>query len=84
MDSTTVVAVVTDVQTIGDEILETLSTFAPGVAVPAEAAQVILDLIAKFASKAISAYSAASGTPITAETLTALLPNISPLSAPTA
>lgn len=82
MDSTTVVAVVTDVQTIGDAILEEVGALVPGTAVPAAAAEKILDLLAELASKAITAWGAASNTPINAETIAALLPNATPLSPP--
>lgn len=84
MDSTTVVSVVTDVQTIGDAILEEVGGLVPGAAIPAAAAEKILDLLSQLAKSAIAGFSAASGVPITVETLTALLPNTTPLTAPDA
>lgn len=83
MDSTTVVTVVTDVQVIGDTILEEVGALVPGYAIPAATAEKIVDLLSQLASKAITAWGAASGTPITAETLAALLPNATPLTQPT-
>lgn len=83
MDSTTVVTVVTDVQVIGDAILEEVGSLVPGATVPAVTAEKILDLLAKLASKAITAWGAASNTPITPETIAALLPNPEPLTPPT-
>lgn len=82
MDSTTVVSVVTDVQAIGDAILVEIGSVVPGEAVPAATAQAVLDLLSQLASKAITAWGAASGTPITTETITALLPNQTPLTLP--
>ena len=82
MDSGTVVSVVTDVQAVGDAILLEVESLIPGAAIPAAAAQKILDLLAELASKAITAWGTASGTPITVETITALLPNPTPLTAP--
>lgn len=82
MDSGTVVTVIAEVQVVGDEILETLAGFAPGVAVPAEVAETVLNLLAKYVTKSITAFSAASGTPITAESIMALLPNADPLTPP--
>lgn len=84
MDSTTVVSVVTDVQVIGDAILEEAGAIVPGAAIPAAAAQKILDLLSQLASKAIVAWGAASSMPITAETIAALLPDPTPLTAPDA
>lgn len=84
MDSTTVVSVVTDVQAIGDAILVEVGSVLPGEEIPAAAAQAVLDLLSQLASKAITAWGAASGTPITPETIAALLPNPTPLTPPTA
>ena len=73
---------ISEVQAVGDTILTTLETVDPGVALPAATAEVILDLVAKMAAKALTAWSEASGTPITVESIQALLPNQTPLSAP--
>ena len=70
---------VEEIQAAGDMILSSIETLAPGVAVPAGIAQMLLDL----ASKAVGAWAAASDTPITIEALQALLPNPVPLTPPT-
>lgn len=84
MDSTTVVSVVTDVQAIGDAILVEVGSVVPGAAVPAAVATKVLDLISQLFTKAATAWNAAGGTPITVETITALLPNATPLTPPDA
>lgn len=82
MTSSDVSTAVSEVQAVGDTILTTLQAVDPGVAIPAATAEVILDLIAELAAKALTAWSNASGTPITVESIQALLPNQTPLSAP--
>lgn len=82
MTSTEITSAVTEGQAIGDSILEAVGALAPGVAVPAAFAETILNLLAKYIGKAVEGYSAASGTPITAESIATLLPNQIPLSAP--
>lgn len=82
MDTSTVITAVQETQAIGDTILATLSAVDPAVALPDAAAQQILDLVAQMATKALTAWSASSGVAITAESVTALLPNPTPLTAP--
>lgn len=84
MTTGTVTTVVTEIQAIGDTILETLKVADPAVALPAEAAETVFNLIGELVSKALTAYSAAAGIPITVDTVSALLPNPTPLSTPTA
>jgi len=84
MTSTEITSAVTEGQAIGDSILEAIGALAPGVAVPAAFAETILNLLAKYVSKAVIAYSGASGTPITADSIAALLPNQTPLTPPDA
>lgn len=84
MDTGTVTTIVTDVQTLGDAILEEVGALIPGADVPAATAEKVVDLLAQFATKALTAWGAASNTPITPETITALLPNPTPLTQPTA
>ena len=74
---------VQEVQSIGDAILQELEAAVPSVDGPAVIAGTALDLIATLAQKALSAWSAASGTPITVESVQALLPNPTPLTPPT-
>jgi len=79
-----VTTAITSAQAIGDTVLKTIEGIDPAVDVPAESAGTILDLTAQLVTAALTAYSAASGTPIDATTIAALLPNATPLSAPTA
>lgn len=83
MDATNVATIVTDVQVIGDAILAEVGTLIPGLEAPTATAQRILDLLAQLASKAIAAWGEASDMPITAEAITALLPNQELLTPPT-
>lgn len=83
MTSTEVQTTISEVQAISDSILKTIEATDPGVALPAGTAQAIVDLFAELANKALTAWSASAGTPITVETLQALLPNPTPLDAPT-
>lgn len=84
MNTTQISTAVSEVQAIGDTILSTLQAVDPGVALPAASAQIILDLLAKFAAVGLTAWSNASGTLITVESIQALLPNQTPLTAPDA
>lgn len=84
MNAGAISTAVSEVQAIGDTILATLEQVDPAVSVPAATAEVILDLAAKYAVKALTAWSNASGTPITVESIQSLLPNPDPLSLPDA
>jgi hypothetical protein len=75
---------VTAVQQVGNTILSTIEAVDPAIDVPANEASVILTLVASLATAALTAWSNASGTPITVESVTALLPNATPLPTPTA
>ena len=57
---------------------------ATSVELPVEAAEVVLPILGKLVAAAVTGYSNASGTPITIETITALLPNATPLPKPPA
>ncbi len=83
MDLTKAAGTVSKIQEISGEILGTISAVDPAIAPEAEAAAGLVSLFGALASKALSAWSDASGTPITAESVQALLPNAAPLSAPT-
>lgn len=82
MNTTTVTSTIAEAQAIGDEILATLEIVVPGTAVPDALAQKLLDLISKYAQTAIAGWSAASGTPITPESVAALMPDQTPLPDP--
>lgn len=75
-------SIVTEIQGIADTILATIGVAAPGVALETAAAAGLVDLFSQLASKALAAYSEASGTPINSDTVTALLPNPTPLTPP--
>lgn len=84
MNSDQVVNAINEVKLVGDTILSTLQVAEPGVALPAASAEIILNLIADLVSKALTAYSAASGVAITVESVQALVANTTPLTAPDA
>lgn len=70
------------VQSIGNSILTTVAGVDPAADVPVAEAGAILNLTAGLVTAALTALSNASGTPITAETVMALLPNAVPLPEP--
>jgi chemotaxis protein CheY-P-specific phosphatase CheC len=82
MTAAQVAADVTAAQAIGNTILDTVSAVDPAADVPAAEAGAILNLTGQLVSAALTAWSNASGTPITAETVAALLPNATPLPEP--
>ena len=84
MNTDTVVTVLNEIKLGADTVLSTLGAVSPGVAVPAASAEFILDELLKLATSALLAYSAASGVPITVESVQALVANSIPLSAPDA
>jgi hypothetical protein len=73
---------ITEVQQTGDLILAAIEGLDPAAEVDAELAGKVLDMSADLAIKAITAWSAASSTPITADSIMALLPNATPLTPP--
>lgn len=82
MTAAGVSSIVSEVQGAGDTILGLLEAFDPNAEIPDEQAAGIVDEVANMATKALAAWSAAAGTPITAESVLALLPNATPLTAP--
>ncbi len=78
-----VVTAVQEVQTVSGTILATIEATDPAVTSEAETAGALVTLIGSLISSALTAYSAASGTPITVESVQALLPDATPLNAPT-
>jgi hypothetical protein len=69
-----VATTVTEIQQAGDLILQEIETFAPSVAVPASVAEMLLDL----AAKAVAAWAAAAGVPVTVENLQLLEAKLNP------
>lgn len=82
MTAEQIAAYVEAVQAAGNTILNTVEAITPGEDVPAETAEVILNLIAVMATKALAAWSAAAGVPITVDSVKGLLPNPTPLTPP--
>jgi hypothetical protein len=77
-------AAIAEAQSIADAAAKAVETYLPGEAIPAAAIAGVVDLTSLLAQKAVATFSAASGTPITAESVMALLPNPAPLTPPTA
>lgn len=82
MTAAQVATAVQEGQDVADTILETIEGLNLAAAIPAGAAQTVLDLTAQLVQKALAAWSSASGQPITAESVQALLPNAAPLDPP--
>lgn len=78
----TVVTAVTEIQQVGTSILEIVKKEDPAVELPVDATESIIALAGDMAVKALSAWSAASGVPITVDSVKALLPNSAPLDLP--
>ena len=70
---------ISEIELIAKEILGTVTALDPAITVPVTVAEALAELVAK----ALSAWSAASGTPITADSVLALLPDPTPLTPPT-
>ena len=77
----------TAIESIVQQGLKTADSFVAGdaqIAVPIELAEAILPIVEDLVNKALTAWSTASGQPITVETVQALLPNATPLTPPSA
>lgn len=75
---------VAEVQAVADAILKLIEVDVPPVAGEAAVSQSILDEIATLLLKALAAYQAAAGTPITVEAFQALYADSTPLTPPDA
>ena len=73
---------ITAVQATGDAILAAIEGADPAAAVPAETAAAIVDLASELVQAAVTAWSNASGTPVTAANIAALMIPNTPLPAP--
>lgn len=71
------------ITSIAEQGLKTVEGFVPSAAVPAEIVGAVLPLVEQLVAKALTAWSKASGEAITVETVTALLPDATPLTPPT-
>lgn len=83
MSIQTTASTVGEVAQIANQILLTIGTLDPAIAPETTAIAGIESLVLELVTKALAAYSAASGIPITVESVTALLPNQEPLTPPT-
>ncbi len=77
-----VAATITEVSSVADQILKELAV-VPAIGAGAAVADNVLVLVTDLVTKALTAWSTASGVPITPESVAALLPNATPLTAPT-
>ena len=84
MNTQTVSSAVSEVQAVADAILSTIGLVDPAVSGATVFTKVTLALFAQLVDKALAAYLAAAGVPITPETIAALLPNPTPLTPPVA
>jgi hypothetical protein len=75
-----VLTILQEVEEANNTILATVEALDPALELPVEVVQAIEALT----NTALTAWSAASGTPITVESVQALLPNPTPLTPPTA
>lgn len=78
---------INDLQAAGGVVAQgiaTLETLDPAVVPEAEIAKLVFNISSDLVSKALTAWSNASGQPITVETVLALLPNPDPLTPPAA
>ena len=83
MDITTVQNTVTEIQSDAATVLETIAAVDPALELPVATAEGIVSIVGGLITKALSAWSAASGIPITQASVLALLPDNTPLDAPT-
>jgi hypothetical protein len=75
-----VLTILQEVEEANNTILATVEALDPALELPVEVVQAIEALT----NTALTSWSAASGTPITVESVQALLPNPTPLTPPTA
>ena len=74
-----VLSIVQEIEAISNEVLDVISSVDPDLGLPVA----VIAQLEALATKAIAAWSAASTTPITVASVTALLPNATPLTPPT-
>lgn len=83
MDTSTVSNIATEIQNDANLVLETIEGVDPALALPVDAAETIVNVFGGLINKALAGWSAASGIPITQASVLALLPDNTPLVAPT-
>lgn len=77
---------ISDLQAAGSIVAQgvtTLESLDPGIVPEAAIAETMFTITSQLLTAALTAWSNASGQPITVATITAFLPNPTPLSAPT-
>jgi hypothetical protein len=74
-----VLSVVQEIEQVSNEVLAEIEALDPALALPVSA----IESLEGLAQAAITAWSTASGTPITVASVQALLPNPTPLTPPT-
>lgn len=82
--ATEVSGAVSEVQATATTVLAILEAADPGAAPGAQVAENVVTLIGDLVTKALNAWSTAAGTPITVDSVLALLPNQTPLTEPDA
>jgi hypothetical protein len=82
MDLSALATDITAVQGVAGTILATIEAVDPAVALPAATAGTVVVLLGDMVTAALTAWSNASGIPITVESITALLPDPTPLPLP--
>jgi hypothetical protein len=83
LDTSTVSNIATQIQNDADLVLETIKGVDPALTLPVDAAESIVNVFGGLINKALAGWSAASGIPITQASVLALLPDNTPLDAPT-
>lgn len=81
-DAQKVTDTVNEIVADANTVLAIIETAEPQVAGEAALAANVLNLLSALVTKALAAYMAASDTPITPETIAALMPNRVPLTTP--
>ena len=74
-----VLSTIQEIEQVSNEVLAEIQALDPALALPVTAVTALEGLV----NAAISAWSAASGQPVTVASLQALLPNAAPLTPPT-
>jgi hypothetical protein len=81
-DAQKVVDVTNEIVAEAQSVLAIIGAVDPAIAGETAATQGVLAILAGLVTKALTAYAAAADTPITPETIAALMSNPAPLSAP--
>lgn len=83
MTGATFIQILEEITGLAETGLKTAAGFDPILEIPVEIADAVVPVLEQLIEKAVTAYSGASGTPITVASLTALLPDMTPLNKPT-